>query len=437
VTADPAIDGTRIQHALDLVVRCLRENLRPGPTEGSAGWYHYLDDPRPGVTASAVGLFVLALTGRRLDQHDAVVRFLVNEQITSDDDRDGGWPVRTSEGTPIIEATAWVVRALRFSGGLPAVVGEALGRGTEWIARNQNSDHGWGSYRGEPSRVFHTALAVLALEDCGTHPTAVRNARRWLLQAGNSDEPAWGPTAGAAPTLLHTGFASLALAGSDSISTDRLREITDWMTDQLKPGIHVEHATTVEEYDIPLPGTGRQFQNSLPHFGGPVAVTALLRAGANPLNPKLFEAIEKIIESQTPAGHWVLPRSPTRPSIWAIWPFAAAIMATATALLPTPNSRIHLVFSGGGIVQADTGRQNLTRSALGRLVRNTATDWFRRRRVAILLYTIAAAVTGTAGTLLIIGRIGFTETMLALIVPVLLLVFQIGWDHRSGAGPQP
>lgn len=430
--ADATLEGQLIGAAVDNALKCLRTSVRSAAT--GSGWYHYLDDPQPGVTASAVGLYTFALAGQRFERTAEVVRFLLSQQVTSTDDRDGGWAVRTTNGVPIIEATAWVVRALRLPGVDLAEAGDSLRRGVAWIERNQNTDFGWGSYRGQPSRVFHTALTMLALQEGGGTDAVISNSQRWLIESQNVDQPAWGPIPGAPPTLLHTSFVLLALARREgALSSTSVRDICDWIFERLEPGAQVEQETTVEEYDVPLPGDSRtEFQNSLPHFAGPVALAALLHAGADPFRTKMFAAATEICAAQTGGGSWVLPRSPVRPSIWAIWPFVAALSSIRAIALPTPTSRAHLVFQGCCIVHTENTDRQLTRRIL---IKNAAFDWLRRRRIDIVLYGIALLIAGTAAALLLLGLLGPMEALLTLLVPVLLVAFQLVWSRRRGGDP--
>ena len=59
------------------------------------------------------------------------------------------------------------------------------------------------------------------------------------------------------------------------------------------------------------------------------------------------------------------------------------------------------------------------------------TDWLRLRKVAVGLWSIA---TITAIIPLILWRMGqftFTVFLIALLLPVLLLLFQILWDRKN------
>jgi hypothetical protein len=192
VSEKTALTSASLTDAMNLALEYLRDSFRP-LDENRGGWYHKLDDKRPGVTASAVGLYVFRLAGVRFERTGDVLRYLVSEQISLPNDPggvNGGWAVRTTEGFPIVECTAWVVRVLSVAGTSIEGIQGALVRGAAWLERNQNTDYGWGSYGGRPSRVFTTALALMALQECGGSPEVISNGLRWLRSAQSPEEPA-------------------------------------------------------------------------------------------------------------------------------------------------------------------------------------------------------------------------------------------------------
>ncbi|MFD9333918.1 prenyltransferase/squalene oxidase repeat-containing protein [Streptomyces sp. NPDC060028] len=430
------LSGTAVTASIDLAIGCLRQNFRTAP--GAAGWYHYLDDPNPGITASAVGLFTFGLAGGRFERAPEVVGYLTAQQRLSPDGCSGGWPVRTTNGFPIGEATAWVVRALSRPGaGLLA--GDSLRLGVEWLRANQNVDFGWGSYLGQPSRVFHTALNMLALHESGAGGEALANGQRWLIDVQNAQTPGWGPLPGAQPTVVHTSVALMALARiPGALSTNTMRQTAEWLLERIEPGVHVERSTTVEEYDVPFTDGGAPaiFQNSLPHFAGPLALSAIFSTGVvDPLQPKLFQAVSGIIDTQLEGGHWELPRSPMRPSVWALWPFVSALSAARSAVLSTPRSKASLLYPGCAIVQSEDQAQDLTRRLL---IQNALFDWLRSKWLTLVLWAVALVTTGIPIALLVTGRFSVNDFLTALILPALLMVLQYVWERRprarAGAG---
>ncbi|MFJ8729945.1 prenyltransferase/squalene oxidase repeat-containing protein [Streptomyces bauhiniae] len=427
--ATAELSGTGLTASIDRALGCLRHNFRT--VRGAAGWYHYLDDPSPGVTASAVGLFCFSVAGVRFERTPDVVAYLLSQQRASGDSTNGGWSVRTTNGFPIAEATSWVVRALSRPG-TGVLGGEALARGAEWLRANQNVDFGWGSYLGQPSRVFHTALNMLALQESGAGADALAGAQRWLIDGQNARTPAWGPTPGAEPTMLHTSIALMALSRTPgALSANTMRQTAEWLLERIEPGVHVERSTTVEEYDVPYADGDIQavFQNSLPHFAGPLALSAILSTGVvDPLQQKVFDSVNAIMDTQLEGGHWELPRSPMRPSVWALWPFVSALSSARSAILSTPRAKAALLFPGCAIVQSEDVAQDLTRRLL---IQNALFDWVRNRKVVLALWLVAAVTTGVPVALLLTGTFSVKDFLTALIFPVLLMVFQVIWDRRA------
>ena len=168
-------------------------------------------------------------------------------------------------------------------------------------------------------------------------------------------------------------------------------------------------------------------QNSLPHFAGPVALTALLVAGWDPLQPKIFRAVEGIVATQQANGLWELPKNPLRPSIWATWPFIAALSNFRDVVMPTQDSNVNLIFPGCAIVQTAESHRPLTRRIL---VRNSIFDWLGSHKFSVFLWLIAFASALIPAVLLKIGRLSTDNFVLSLVLPVLLLTFQLLWDLR-------
>jgi hypothetical protein len=429
LTAETTLTTLRIDEAISRSLACLKNSFRT-TEDGAAGWYHYLDDTHPGVTASAVGLYCFHLAGIPFERSDEVIKYLIAEQVRRPEGS-GGWSVRTTSGVPIVEATAWVVRALSTVGSGRGPCWQALEAGAQWLADNQNTDFGWGSYKGQPSRVFTTVLAMLALEECGGFADTLANAQKWLNDAQSPGRAAWGALPGGEPTMLHTSFCLMALRGlRGAMTPNSVKQTCDWLADKLEADQFTEKSTIVEEYDVPyMHGDVLDtFQNSLPHFAGPVTITALICAGADPFHPEIFSATESILQSQicegsSRIGTWELPRSPLRPSVWAIWPFLAALSSVRAAVFPPTDSRATLLFPGCAIIQTSGSTQRVT---LRLLVRNAGIDWMRRHRLAMGLWSVALVMAGIAVFLWIATPYLTLATFLAtLVVPILLLVFQI------------
>jgi hypothetical protein len=440
--SDTTLHRKSIDSSISLALSCLRRHFRtvPSGTDGSmaaAGWYHYLDDATPGITASAVGLYCFSLANVEFERADLVLDYLVSKQIKTS--AGGGWAVRTTADFPIVEATAWVVRCLSLPQCRRRTTLEALDSGIEWLEANQNTDFGWGSYKGQPSRTFTTALAVLALQESGGSRSVISDAHKWLIGAQSPSQPAWGPLPGSEPTMLHTSFALLALLSlPGSLPVTSVHQSVEWVTERLRPGDHVEKDTAVEEYDVPYSHNNADytFQNSLPHFAGPAALTALLHAGADPFQKKTFDAISELIRAQETQdaalrGSWELPRSPRRPSIWAVWPFVAALSSARAAIFPSGDSTAILLFAGCALIQSSSTTKHLTRRLL---IKNALLDWLGLHKLAVGLWAIAGLTIIIPLVLWRTGQLTVDVFLIALVLPVLLLLFQILWDRRGSSG---
>jgi len=439
--SEATLSSDSIDEAIAHSLACLRGNFRTKPaatgeSAEAAGWYHYLDDPNPGVTASAVGLYCFSLAGTEFERTDQVVRYLISQQATGR--YGGGWAVRTTNRFPIVEATAWVLRCLSLPHCKISGSSAALDAGVEWLETNQNTDFGWGSYKGEPSRTFTTALSVLALRESGGSSEIISNAHKWLIESQNPNQPAWGSLPGSEPTMLHTSFTLMALlAMPGALTAAAVRQTTEWLVERLRPGEHVEKETAVEEYDVPYMRNDAKdtFQNALPHFAGPVTLAALLRAGIDPLQARIFNTLNEMIRTQETtdprrSGSWELPRSPLRPSIWAVWPFVAALTSARTTIFQSAGSTATLLFSGCAIIQSNSTTKHLTRRLL---IKNAMTDWLRLRKVAVGLWSIAAIAVIIPLILWRMGQLTLTVFLIALLLPVLLLGSQLLWDRKNSS----
>jgi hypothetical protein len=442
--SDAVLHRGEIDTSIGLALSCLRGHFRTVPAEtenlAAAGWYHYLDDQTPGITASAVGLYCFSLADAEFERTEQVLDYLVSRQVKTS--TGGGWAVRSTQDFPIVEATAWVVRCLGLPQARNKATREALDSGIEWLEANQNTDYGWGSYKGRPSRTFTTALSVLALREGGGSRSVIGDAHKWLIEAQSPSQPAWGPLSGSEPTMLHTSVALLALLTlPGTLPANAVHQSTEWLLERLQPGQHVERDTAVEEYDVPYSHnkSSYTFQNSLPHFATPLALTALLRAGADPFQKKIFDTVSEIMgaqEIQDPAlsGAWELPRSPRRPSIWAIWPFVAALSSARAAIIPSSEGTATLLFPGCSLIQSASTTKHLTRRLL---IRNALTDWLRLRKFAVALWAVAGLTVVIPLVLWRTGQFTLDVFLIALALPVLLLLFQILWDRRSSSGGLP
>lgn len=419
-----------VRIAINRSIGLLRKTYRSNPQNSNYGWYHYLDDPNAGVTASAVALFCFYLTEETFELTDQVLKFLLSKQISSQDDSlDGGWSIRTTFDFPIIESTAWVVRSLALNHAFFDQEAPSIERGYRWILRHQNLDHGWGSIHNQPSRIFLTSLAILALSSVNKYSTEISLGADYLLKHRRSDIPAWGPIPGAEPTVLHTCFALLALSEVPNKLTPTILKISlDWVEEKMNPQSLTETLSQAEEYDIPyeLEGKERIFQNNLPHFALPIAVYTLLKLSDRITSDKVNMGISTIIRSQTEDGYWQIPRNPTRPSIWGVWPFLAALNQVIKVPLASEASNLTISVIGDAVIlQPSDKEQSLLSIIIKSLFRSISIYLKKKFGWLILVLFIVIGLF-----LVLIGVINWQEYFLSLLLPIILLVLQLIIEKR-------
>ncbi|SHN47111.1 prenyltransferase/squalene oxidase repeat-containing protein [Cryptosporangium aurantiacum] len=280
-----SLDFGEIDACVERALELLRHTYRSGP--GGAGWYHRLDVDQPGPSATAAGLAAFLVFGREFDALPAALAFLSRRQITAADAvLDGGWAVNTSVGRPVTEATSlvtWLLHRARLDF---TPDGPDLRRACRWLIANQNSDGGWGSFRGQPSRIWLTAMAIRALTSLEPFESGVQSGVEWLLRNRDPLTRAWGEVPGGPPTVTHTAIVVTTLA--DVQSGGRRGDVTDalaagyaWLAGNVRTSRIDDEDARTEEYNVSWAGegsTGFTWQSTVWHPSLPYALSALTRA---------------------------------------------------------------------------------------------------------------------------------------------------------------
>ena len=195
-----AVLDRQVQAALSL----LRRAYRP-LDDHAGGWYHDLTDAPPGPVATAIALLAFRLAGKTAPFADASWAFLRQRQVISDNSAThGGWAQNIAGNQPTVEATAAVLELIGRGRFAFAAFAPDTSAGVAFLARQQNSDGGWGSCGGNPSRTTLTARALSVLAMLNPDHPAIDSGTRWLLRH-SIPTGGWGEEAGSDPTVAHTG----------------------------------------------------------------------------------------------------------------------------------------------------------------------------------------------------------------------------------------
>lgn len=414
----PGIDFDKVHAARERALALLRRSYKDSPA-GGGGWYHQLDSGGPGATATSVVLLAFWRAKAACDQWDDALEFLVASQnLTEDSLQHGGWPVTTSFGRPVLEATAWVGRLLGTSRLVLNDKAPDAMRVLKWLTNNQNEDGGWGSIRGHPSRVYQTCLAVQAVRALAPHHSRLDAATTWLMDSRDPATGGWGAVRGAPPTIVHTSWTLETLATARAFPSDALSSY-DWLFEVLDPNAVTEHRADVESYNIHL---GKDvLQGTLWHTALPRAMSALARHPEGPQWDLLARTARTVIAMQGTGGTvgaWPNPGAAAGISVWAVFPYIEAL----TDLLECPAiaQRVRMQPYGNSLILSTDSRD----VSPGHLVMNlTGRELWRRVRTRWTT-TLLACIVLTAITLTMIGSISIEIGLIGIIFPIFLFLVQ-------------
>jgi len=423
---------SRVGKSLDLLRRTYH-----AAEEAQGGWYHLLDVPTPGPSATITALSSFLLHEAKFEHQDHCLQFLRHRQISSEDPLlDGGWATNTSFGQPVTEATAMICHLMQRTGLAFATNAPDIRRAASWLIHNQNDDGGWGAFKGQASRVWLTAMAVRALGVLDRTAPALRAAAVWLIGARDSKARAWGERSGQAPTVTHTAIVLVALVESNIYRNDRsfsdaVENAYRWLKESADTATIYDDDARLENYNITRigpDGTNHTWQNSIWHHGLPYVLGALVRQPSSIDYNLTVRATRTILESQDDDGRWPGVDGSTALSMWTIWPFLEALSDFKSAILQNGES-ITVLSSGTAVMKGGPDASTpLQLVIFAKLYQSLLVGIRKNWAPTVLLLTIALGAIVVA-----------TETLpakdvaLGVGVPVSLLLLQIAMTRgRSG-----
>ena len=295
------------------------------------GWMHRIDSPSVSVIATAYGLAILDLIDSRhpqfLQNRQSMLETILENRLA-----DGGWSASSQGNVSRPEATAWAIAALsRY--GLDDEVAKGL-EILSGMFRDGGDPEAWDyvftlglALRTMaplcPSSPVVCKLAA-TLEECAARDgqgrikywgrSSLRTSDRWYN--------------GADPSIAHTAHAMLALMaahrstrGSCGAPPSALSEARQWLLDQ-------DTWDNQQETIARLRDGGHYEPLQVNHFTAPWVIMALLESGCSTTEPKVRKAIRLVASSREDGlWNWGAEKRP----IWATYDALRAL--TDCALL--------------------------------------------------------------------------------------------------------
>jgi hypothetical protein len=424
------LDVARLDASLREALTLLRRTYSPSPETGGGGWYHQLETPTPGATATAVGLMIFHECQMGYEHMPDALAFLRVRQVSSDDSQqDGGWATNTSFGRPVVEATGWVAQMIGAVRVEFAPGGPDAQRALAWLAENQNEDGGWGSFKGCPSRVWLTCIALRGLIQLNPYHKAIDRGLDWLLN-GAAQPAGWGEVPRSQPTVTHTGLALITFAEArPALADDRLLRAHDWLADHVDVTALDDRDARLETYSVAYAGSPGSAMTAgrlaLWHYGLPVAICALLRDPRGIRLDLVLPAAETVLAAQLPGGQW--PSFSGSSSLWGVWWCSKALLDLERLPLVRPGDVVLGTGEALAVLRAGA-RDRSVAELLGRPQRFDIRGFVARHWATFLLaLSMLLALVGV-----ITNALSWQEFAVGMIFPLALFVVQEYRGRRRG-----
>ena len=398
-------------------------------TEAKIGWHQILSGSiqRVGWVGSAVGLLTLTKNRCSREYIEQIQNQLLQDQFSSADQMiDGGWSIRIISEFPVLEGTAWVLLGLVAT---QCSKREAIDRAYGWIANNQNEDGGWGSIVNQPSRVHLTCLALRVLyAKHNRFSNKVQKGIDWLKRARNEHDGGWGDLPGRPSSCFHTAdvLYTLRMSQLDG-EQDMVEGALNYLLENWDPRLMWDQEPLSEEYDIVLTPE-KWFRIRIHNFPTAWAVIALLAGDAKHgiLREEVWQSLNQILKAQEQLGYWRHSHDHENIYVWGIHDNTFALRFFQENLLKyDPQLRMQL-YGEAIIISHQHTQATLANLAL----RATVSNFWRllRRNWRILIFVTYCVV---ALGLLLSNILTWKDVLLGLIVPAVLVIWQVAMDRKS------
>ncbi|MBT8225296.1 MAG: hypothetical protein HKP61_07770 [Dactylosporangium sp.] len=200
------------------------------------------------------------------------------------------------------------------------------------------------------------------------------------------------------------------------------------MIGHLDPATVHDDDARVESYNVTgsTPTDHRiTWHSTVWHPGLPYAVSALARRPSTSHTSALCRAVQTIVDAQLDDGRWPSTDGAATLSVWTIWPYIEALADVRFRSPVASGGLLTVVAPDAIILRTGAARERGVFRTVWRPLPRRGLAGIRRRWAAFVL----ALFTIGGVWLALLGMIRWREFGLGMVVPIILLLIQIGLPH--------